>query len=862
MNNLLKYLQKRDSKTFYTHQILDVNKGVYYLSSDDKDEFYKEYQKCIKMGEKLCIAEKIGNTSPILIDVDVKEFFAFTQQDIVRQAVYVQRILKENVIKNIGNCPPNVGELLCIALEKPPSLDKSGFHLHFPNIFVTIDDFKYLFSLLNTENSPFPLDNVCNKPWLMYGSAKKRTSKTYIATFVVSAETEEKMDLIDFLNGIALHNSNGNEIEYDCVLDKLPRLLSVNPVGKTTFKVQRSTSKLCTSSKVNPNPIILSPATFQAQTLELSEDERIDSFYENREQENCEKNKKDLELAQQLISILDEKRSFDYSTWWEIGVILYNISNGNATGRRLFHTFSARSENYDQDGCDHFWDTFNQRPDSIAVKTMGTLIFLARRDDPENTLRILYEWKHKSNKKLSDTEFRISLDFYQLYPDKFLFCAIRKWFVFEEHTWRAIEEPQLYFVPLFIKLSDWYKQRLDDYEETERKRVSSIIRKLENCSGQRNVIQQASIHYHHRDVYNALDKNPDIIAFKNGVYDFRTMTFRDGRADDYLSEKLPIRFKKPSVDAQERLFDFLRKIFPDEAVLTYFLYQICEVFRGYNREKVALFWTGTGNNGKSVTQKLIETMLGPYALKIPTTVLTGKKVQAGGAYPELARLKNGVRWGVFEEFNSEEHIEIGTLKHLTGNDRIYARDCYERGSDRQNDFTPMFKMIVICNELPSLRNPDEATWNRVRVIPFESLFSSDAPALHQEQMRLKHFFIDTHVDRHFDEMSETLAYVLIETFYKEKLIPNFQLHTPDKVLAANTKYRKKCNKIGQFIDDMMIIVPNIGEASPLDDVYLVFRDWWNTMYDRSKLIDRETFKFEMCKLQSKNNFYSLKINSF
>ena len=55
---------------------------------------------------------------------------------------------------------------------------------------------------------------------------------------------------------------------------------------------------------------------------------------------------------------------------------------------------------------------------------------------------------------------------------------------------------------------------------------------------------------------------------------------------------------------------------------------------------------------------------------------------------------------------------------------FYARDLFQSG----REITPMFKLVMVCNEPPpQLPNSDKATWNRIRVIPFEATFSFDAP---------------------------------------------------------------------------------------------------------------------------------------
>ena len=95
------------------------------------------------------------------------------------------------------------------------------------------------------------------------------------------------------------------------------------------------------------------------------------------------------------------------------------------------------------------------------------------------------------------------------------------------------------------------------------------------------------------------------------------------------------------------VYDFLAKIFPDKSIRKYFLDISSDIFVGGNQNKIIQFWSGEGDNGKSITQILFEKMLGDYSIKLPTSLITGKRTQSSAACPELVRAGNGVRWVVF-----------------------------------------------------------------------------------------------------------------------------------------------------------------------------------------------------------------------
>ena len=194
-----------------------------------------------------------------------------------------------------------------------------------------------------------------------------------------------------------------------------------------------------------------------------------------------------------------------------------------------------------------------------------------------------------------------------------------------------------------------------------------------------------------------LDADPYLIAFKNGVYDLKLNLFRPGRPEDFLSKNMPINYINFSEDDErvQEVHTFFEQVFPDKSVRKYFLDVSSDIFVGGNHEKIVVFWTGDGDNGKSVTQSLFEKMLGKLSIKLNTNIITGKKPSAGSTFAELARAGGGVRQAVMEEPDGDEAINVGVFKNLSGNDSFYARDLFEKGKDTK-EIIPLFKLIFIC----------------------------------------------------------------------------------------------------------------------------------------------------------------------
>lgn len=785
------WFQKRTD--FYTHVVLDGCKGCWYLPLHQKDAFLVEYGQ---RRRQWCLAEKPGSTVPFLVDVDLSRPVDLNDLDDDND---LSLYTPSQLLALVHHCQSKLTLLLepcdvtCFVLEKKPrvvagGVIKHGFHLHFPFVFTKLDVTRQLYDACNS----FPgmvLDNVIGKCWLVYGSAKSLDGLPYEVTSVIQSNgvAYESIDLA--LNDI--DERYGIQTQTRSLFERLVTLLSINPIGKPTVSLISSIDDVASST---------SSSSYQQ---DVDEDK--------------------MQLLELLLPVLKPMRSDDYHSWWEIGAILHWESGGNQQGYELFDQFSRRSEKYNAESCRATWEQFSRRTCTNRPKTYGSLLYWCRLDDAVKTNSILNAWKtDKSSTTPQYTEYRLACEFFEFYPECYLYCSQTKWYVFTGHCWKAVPDVYIYIVKNFISLSSLFAQRLVNKSDKEEIRnLQQAIRRLETTGSQNGIIRQlSSFYFHSEDLPKILNANPELIAFSNGVYDLKNLQFRDGRHSDYITKCLPVEYKRPSQESLRAMFDFFEKIFPDAVLRKYFFQVICDIFEGGNQEKLGFFWTGNGNNGKSKTQLLIQLMMGwELGCKLPTTVMTSEKPKQGSPSPELALLHGGVRWAVYDEPDSNvEKIKAGTFKHLTGNDSIYARPL------RLNplQFTPMNKTTIICNALPLIDGADEATWLRVMVIPFESKFSSRAPTDPAEQQRLKHFPIDKYVERSFDEMAATLAWYLIEEYKnkRERELSGERLFVPQKVKNAILNYQVRCDTILKSCEQIFIRVDKEADGG---DPKVLFR---------------------------------------
>src|SRR5690606_13715931 len=138
---------------------------------------------------------------------------------------------------------------------------------------------------------------------------------------------------------------------------------------------------------------------------------------------------------------------------------------------------------------------------------------------------------------------------------------------------------------------------------------------------------------------------------------------------------------------------------------------------------------------------------------------------------------------------------------LSGNDTFYARSLYRSG----REITPMFKLLVVCNKQPKLPHIDQATINRICVIPYESTFSDVYPETYEEQLKQRIFpKIGNFIRDKIPELAEAFLWVLLE-HHKHAV---FSTNIPAKVKLATDKYIQRNDYYRQFIEENIVDDPS------------------------------------------------------
>jgi P4 family phage/plasmid primase-like protien len=834
----------------HTHVSMGTPRGVYAFGSKMKD-FWAIYNNALSQKRPMYLAENPGKETPILVDIDLRVKKSILSDDDVRRPhLYKDEQVKEVVsayqqaiheVVDFSDVDADKRDtaFTCVLLEKKPyeteiggeKYIKNGFHLHFPKLFLdkkaqevyVIPKVKERINGLfdNIGAKDFLDTNSINVHWLLYGS-RKQNNTPYKATKCFLKDMKE-VSLEEGLSDYVCSRYPGESPDdIDCagnVKQMLPRILSI-------FLYDRGDNYI-----YNPKPSVTTPLM---KTFEMVKTKR--KQYDNDSVE------KQLQEAQQLISMMNSSRADDYSTWLRVGYCLWQISEGDNDGFSMWLAFSDQSDKFDESECLLIWQKMRSNN-----YTIGTLKYYAKQDSPDKYEKMIDEKTHHLViEAVNGCHNDVAKILNNEYGNEFVCTSIsnKEWYQYKDHIWKPLDKGTklrerisddngIIIKQLKNKRHDVYST-LEDLEqndpekkdcEKQLKKMNDLIRQCKATPFKNHVMVESQEVFYNPDFYNLLNKNPYLVAFKNGVYDFENDIFRDGNPEDYISVALPIEYVDyGSVDHLDviEVDEYFQKVFPDREVRDYFLDQACHVFVGGNHHKVILFWTGDGNNGKTVTQTLFEKMLGKLAVKFSTSLLTGKKANLGSANPEMARAGEGVRWAVMDEPNADEMISSGTLKGLTGNDSYWARDLFQKGKETK-EIQPMFKLHMICNKLPAIKDADKATWNRIRVIPFESTFKveNECPQDFEEQIRQKVFPMDKNFTDKIPRMTQPLAWYLIQRW---RTIRKLEPVEPEKVKVATDMYRQE-NDIYKQFEQQCVFVKRESRLTPAT-LYSHFKEWF------------------------------------
>jgi putative DNA primase/helicase len=297
------------------------------------------------------------------------------------------------------------------------------------------------------------------------------------------------------------------------------------------------------------------------------------------------------------------------------------------------------------------------------------------------------------------TEDSVALAFADRYRDELRFDHdVRKWFVGTGARWKC-ETTCLAFSQARDLVRELAKGMAD--------KVRLITSKAAFCGSVERFARADRAFAVTSDIW---DKDGYLLGTPAGTVDLRTGELREAQPDDHITKLTAVA---PAETAGcPRWMQFLHEATNGDQGLIDFLQQ----FAGYAltgdiKEHALLFIYGGGGNGKSVFQNTIAGVMGDHAVVAAMDTFVAS---SSDKHPtDLAKLR-GARLVTASETEEGRAWAEARIKQMTGGDKISARFM------RQDffEYTPQFKLLLIGNHQPSLRNVDDAARRRFNIVAF------------------------------------------------------------------------------------------------------------------------------------------------
>jgi P4 family phage/plasmid primase-like protien len=427
------------------------------------------------------------------------------------------------------------------------------------------------------------------------------------------------------------------------------------------------------------------------------------------------------------------------------------------------------------------------------------------------------EKKKVKGKVSNDYAFAEALHF--LYGDESVCVSVKNnmWMRYAGHRWIEDEAGNYLRHKISTELHKIYErkmfqiservtaiQQVDESDNRIRKekaklmRICQLLPLLGSSNDKKNIMTEARELFYDSQFMEKLDENPYLLCFNNGVFDFKQGIFRAGCPEDYISKSTNIdyvEYKELNKDTVAEIHDFMNKLFPKRELCKYMWDHLASVLIGTPDKQTFNNYYGEGRNGKSVLCTLMDTIMGEYKGVVPLSAITQDRAKIGGTSAELAELK-AIRYAVIMEPSESDAIKEGPLKQLTsGLDPIQCRAPY---SSKTMTYYPQFKLVLCTNHLMEVKAQDNGTWRRIRVVPFESLFTENP--VYDDPDKPYQYKIDDRIHEKFDIWKTVFMSMLVQ----HAKTTGGSVQDCEVVLSASREYQQSQDFIAEFVRDKIV----------------------------------------------------------
>jgi putative DNA primase/helicase len=337
---------------------------------------------------------------------------------------------------------------------------------------------------------------------------------------------------------------------------------------------------------------------------------------------------------------------------------------------------------------------------------------------------------------------------------------------------------------------------LREQDDDKKKPLRAWATKSETRSGRDSMIALAQSEL--SAVPEDFDRDPWLFNVASGTIDLRSGKLQPHRREDMLTRFVDIAYDATAECAS--WVSFVTKALGGDAELVAYVQKaIGYTLTGSVKEKCFFFMHGPTDTGKTTFGELLLRLLDAYAKVTGPELLMAREQEQHLTW--VADL-HGARLAICQEIAEGKRWNERLLKQLTGGDALTANRMHKDPFT----FAPSHKIWIGGNHKPKVQAGDDATWNRVRLLPFVV----QIPKAEQDR-ELK--------GRLAAELPGILRWA-VEGCLRWQAEG---LEAPKAVLAATEEYREQSDHVATFVDDRLTI--GEGETAPKAALYEAYTLW-------------------------------------
>lgn len=349
--------------------------------------------------------------------------------------------------------------------------------------------------------------------------------------------------------------------------------------------------------------------------------------------------------------------------------------------------------------------------------------------------------------------------------------------------------------------------------------IRNMIRQYNNQLTPREI---KDIFAHLQDVCDVRDRctNPDLIAVNNGIFDFRTKILHKFSKDVIFLSKSHVNYNQmaynvnlynPNDNTNWDIESWMFDIANNDPEVTQLLWEILSaVVRPFVRwNKMAMFYSNKGNNGKGTLCSLMRNLIGETSCaSIPLSDFCKDFLLEPLLHSSAI---------IVDENDVGDYIDkSGNLKAVITGDPVQINRKF-----KQPVSYSFHGMVVQCiNDLPRVRDKSDSIHRRMLFVPFLKCFTG-----------IERKYIKEEYLRRID----VLEYVLLKVLHMN----HYQLSTPACCNMCLNEYKENNDSLRVFLDE---ILPECKwDMLPFQFLYDLYSAWCEKNMPSAKSRGRTAF---------------------